>query len=128
MSRVVSRSGCPGRAPATLKARRLAVAARYRENRGMSKSQYDIQVNVATRFVDDQSAPQDNRYVFAYTITIRNAGQVPARLLTRHWIITDANGRVQEVRGAGRAVPGCAMPGCGAGVRGCGTGPGLWRC
>ena len=68
----------------------------------MSRKQpYDIEVSVDTRFVDDQSAPADNRYVFAYTITLHNAGAVPARLLTRHWVITDANGKVQEVRGGG---------------------------
>ena len=60
-----------------------------------------IQVVVATRFLDDQSIPEDDRYVFAYTIQIRNAGEVPARLISRHWIITDANGKVQEVRGEG---------------------------
>lgn len=62
---------------------------------------YDIRVDVHARFLDDQSAPADNRYVFAYTIRIANTGSVPAKLLTRHWIITDANGRVQEVRGDG---------------------------
>jgi ApaG protein len=64
-------------------------------------SQYAIDIDVATRFLDDQSAPEENRYAFAYTIRIRNTGEVPARLLTRHWIITDANGKVQEVRGDG---------------------------
>jgi ApaG protein len=64
-------------------------------------SQYAIHIAVATRFLDDQSAPEENRYAFAYTIRIRNAGELPARLLTRHWIITDANGKVQEVRGDG---------------------------
>ena len=59
------------------------------------------QVVVATRFLDDQSIPEDDRYVFAYTIQIRNTGEVPARLISRHWIITDANGKVQEVRGEG---------------------------
>ena len=49
----------------------------------------------------DQSKPHANRFVFAYTVTLRNAGQMPARLLTRHWLITDANGKVQEVRGDG---------------------------
>lgn len=68
----------------------------------MSKSStYDIRVDVETMYVDEQSDPEDDRYVFAYTITIRNAGTLPARLLTRHWLITDANGRVQEVRGEG---------------------------
>lgn len=65
------------------------------------KPPYDIEVSVDTRFVDDQSAPAENRYVFAYTITLHNAGAVPARLLARHWVITDANGKVQEVRGDG---------------------------
>lgn len=68
----------------------------------MSKnSPYTIDVQVSTRFVPDQSRPGDNRYVFAYTITLRNAGSVPAQLLTRHWLITDANGKVEEVRGDG---------------------------
>lgn len=62
---------------------------------------YDIRISVHARYLDEQSAPVQNRYVFAYTIRIANAGSVPAKLLTRHWIITDANGRVQEVRGDG---------------------------
>ncbi|MEW9625619.1 Co2+/Mg2+ efflux protein ApaG [Rhodanobacter geophilus] len=62
---------------------------------------YTIDVQVTTRFVPDQSRPDDNRYVFAYTITLRNAGSVPAQLLARHWVITDANGKVEEVRGDG---------------------------
>ncbi|MBS0569004.1 MAG: Co2+/Mg2+ efflux protein ApaG [Proteobacteria bacterium] len=65
------------------------------------KTAYAISVDVRTHFLDDQSAPADNRYVFAYTIRIANVGEVPAKLLSRHWIITDANGRVQEVRGDG---------------------------
>jgi len=65
------------------------------------KSSYTIDVQVETRFVPDQSKPGDNRYVFAYTVTLRNAGDVPAQLLTRHWIITDANGKTEEVRGDG---------------------------
>ena len=64
-------------------------------------TEYDIRVDVATQFVDKQSDPGADRYVFAYTITIRNQGAVPAKLLTRHWVITDANGKVQEVRGDG---------------------------
>ena len=60
-----------------------------------------IRVDVATSYVDDQSNPTEGRFVFAYTITIRNEGQVAARLMTRHWIITDANGKVQEVQGEG---------------------------
>lgn len=64
-------------------------------------TRHRIEVEVATNYVDDQSKPDESRYVFSYTITIRNEGQVPARLLTRHWVITDANGKVQEVRGEG---------------------------
>ena len=60
-----------------------------------------IAIDVDTRFLADESAPEDGRYVFAYTIRIRNEGTVPARLVSRHWIITDANGHVQEVRGEG---------------------------
>lgn len=60
-----------------------------------------IKVDVATRFLDEQSAPDDYRYVFAYTIRIHNAGPVSAQLVARHWLITDANGKVQEVRGEG---------------------------
>ena len=66
-----------------------------------SANPYAIHVDVRTRFLDDQSAPAENRYAFAYTITIANHGSVGARLLSRHWIITDANGKVQEVRGDG---------------------------
>ncbi len=64
-------------------------------------STHDIRVDARTMFLDEQSNPDEGRYVFAYTITIRNVGSVPAKLLTRHWIITDANGKVQEVHGEG---------------------------
>ena len=67
----------------------------------MSEDAHRICVDVETSYLDEQSDPKASRYVFAYTITIRNEGQVPARLLTRHWVITDANGRVEEVRGDG---------------------------
>jgi ApaG protein len=60
-----------------------------------------LAVSVETTYVEEQSSPEDGRYVFAYTITIRNTGNVRARLLSRHWVITDANGRVEEVRGPG---------------------------
>ena len=60
-----------------------------------------IRVLVETSYLPDQSDPVERRFVFSYTITIRNEGQVPARLLTRHWIITDANGHVKETRGDG---------------------------
>jgi ApaG protein len=60
-----------------------------------------IRVDVQTSYVSDQSDPGAQRYVFSYTITILNEGSEPARLLRRHWLITDANGKVQEVRGDG---------------------------
>jgi ApaG protein len=60
-----------------------------------------IRVEVETSYIEEQSDPRDKRFVFSYTITIRNEGEVPARLLTRHWIITDANGNVKETRGDG---------------------------
>jgi ApaG protein len=62
---------------------------------------YALAIDVATRYLDDQSEPERDRYVFAYTIRIRNAGNVPARLLGRHWTITDANGKVEQVDGEG---------------------------
>ena len=67
----------------------------------MEPAQHKIRVDVDTSYLEDQSDPKERRYVFSYTITIRNEGSVPARLLTRHWIITDSNGKVQEVRGDG---------------------------
>ena len=67
----------------------------------MEKDNYEIRIEVATKYVVDQSEPDVGRYVFAYTITIENLGDLPARLLSRHWIITDANGKVQEVSGDG---------------------------
>lgn len=60
-----------------------------------------LKISVETHYLADQSEPESERYVFAYTITIQNTGVVPARLLDRHWIITDANGKVQQVRGDG---------------------------
>ena len=60
-----------------------------------------IDVQVETNYMESQSQPEEQRFVFSYTVTIRNEGQVPARLMNRHWIITDANGKVQEVRGEG---------------------------
>ena len=62
---------------------------------------YSIAVSAATQYLADQSDERAGRYVFAYTITVRNTGSVTAQLLSRHWIITDARGVVQEVRGAG---------------------------
>ena len=60
-----------------------------------------IDIDITTRYLDDQSEPEQQRYVFAYTIRIHNRGAMPAQLLARHWVITDANGKVEEVRGDG---------------------------
>jgi len=62
---------------------------------------YQISVSAQSAYIREQSQPDQERYVFAYTITIQNTGFSAARLLNRHWIITDANGKVQEVRGEG---------------------------
>ena len=67
----------------------------------MENPNHKIRVDVETNYVEEQSDPKERRFVFAYTITLRNEGQMPAKLLTRHWIITDADGKVQEVRGDG---------------------------
>jgi len=61
----------------------------------------NITVDVETRYIEEQSNPDQNYYVFAYTITIQNQGRQQAQLLTRHWVITDSNHKVQEVRGDG---------------------------
>jgi len=60
-----------------------------------------IEVCAAPQYLAEQSDPDRRRYVFAYTITITNTGEAPAQLISRHWIITDADGKVQEVRGLG---------------------------
>ena len=62
---------------------------------------YAVDVEVAPRFLDDQSSPDEGRYAFAYTIRIHNRGRVAARLVARHWRITDAEGRVEHVDGDG---------------------------
>jgi ApaG protein len=67
----------------------------------MPNNQCDIRVQVSTNYVGEQSEPDSDRYVFAYTITISNYGDIAAQLISRHWIITDANGKVQEVSGDG---------------------------
>jgi ApaG protein len=64
-------------------------------------SRYRVEVNAATQYLADQSDEAAGRFVFAYTITLRNTGSVAAQLVSRHWVITDAQGRVQEVRGLG---------------------------
>ena len=62
---------------------------------------YDIHVKVNTQYIEAESNIEANRYIFSYTITIKNRGDVAAKLLSRHWIITDSNNRIQEVKGKG---------------------------
>lgn len=66
-------------------------------------AKYQIEIQTEPAYLDEQSTPAEKQYVFAYTITIRNTGTVAARLLSRHWLITDANGQEREVRGDGVA-------------------------
>jgi ApaG protein len=67
----------------------------------MSDPRYQVDVSVTTQFLAEQSLPEQNRFAFSYTVTISNNGQLPAKLVSRHWVITDGDGRVQEVRGPG---------------------------
>jgi ApaG protein len=67
----------------------------------MREDRHKIRVEVETSYLEEQSEPRERRFVFSYTITIRNEGEVPAKLMTRHWVITDADGHVREVRGDG---------------------------
>lgn len=60
-----------------------------------------IHIGVKTAYIEEQSVPEHNRYVFSYTITITNNAGQPVKLLRRHWVITDANNKIQEVRGDG---------------------------
>ena len=64
-------------------------------------SSYAIEVTVRPEYLEDQSDPSQDRYLFAYYITIRNVGSVGAKLISRHWVITDGHMKVEEVRGAG---------------------------
>ena len=67
----------------------------------MHEPRYVIDVSVVTRYLPEQSQPEHQRFAFAYTITVSNTGTVAAKLLSRHWVITDGDGHVEEVRGAG---------------------------
>lgn len=61
----------------------------------------ELKVNVTTAYLGEQSEEGADRYIFAYTVTMENTGTIPARLLGRRWVITDANGKVVEVVGEG---------------------------
>ena len=62
---------------------------------------YQIEIQPMPQFIPEQSDPDNDRYIFAYTVTIKNIGSVPAQLVSRHWIITDGHNEVQAVRGLG---------------------------
>ena len=80
----------------------LAAIVGAGHNPGMSESDaYHVAVSVLSRYLPDQSEPQSQRYAFAYTVRLHNDGEVAARLLSRHWLITDAEGHTEEVRGDG---------------------------
>jgi ApaG protein len=67
----------------------------------MTETKYQISVSPRAMYIAEQSNADAGRYAFAYTITITNTGEIPAQLISRHWIITDANNLVQEVKGEG---------------------------
>lgn len=64
-------------------------------------AQYSFAIQVATNYLAEQSKPEQNQFAFSYTVTITNNGSVPAQLISRHWIIDDANGTRREVKGLG---------------------------
>jgi ApaG protein len=64
-------------------------------------AKYEFRIEVQPEYLPDQSAPEQALYTFAYTITITNTGDVPAQLISRHWLITDAGGMTEEVKGLG---------------------------
>ncbi len=67
----------------------------------VDNKKYAFKVSVQAAYLPDQSNPEDHKYAFAYTVTISNIGNIAAQLISRHWIITDANNHVQEVKGLG---------------------------
>jgi ApaG protein len=67
----------------------------------MTKKKDNIKVSVNTTYLQQESDPENNKYYFLYTVSIINRGEVGAKLLSRHWVIEDANGKVQNVKGDG---------------------------
>ncbi len=67
----------------------------------MTRAEQQIAITVTPQYLEEQSVPESNQYVFAYTVHMENTGSIAAQLLTRHWIITDSEGKVEEVRGPG---------------------------
>jgi len=76
------------------------IVVRYNANMEETNA-HSIDVSVDSSYIETQSDEDESRFVFAYTVTIHNAGLIPAKLVTRHWIITDSNGKTQEVKGEG---------------------------
>jgi ApaG protein len=70
-------------------------------NRAMASADQQIDITVIPKYLEEQSVPESNQYVFAYTVTMENTGSIAAQLLTRYWIITDSEGKTEEVRGPG---------------------------
>ncbi len=70
-------------------------------HRPVSERRYAMKVAVESRYLPEQSRPEAGEYAFAYTVRVTNSGTVPAQLISRHWIITDTNGQVLEVKGLG---------------------------
>lgn len=66
-----------------------------------TEKKYEIKIASQSRYLPEQSNPEQSVYAFAYTVTITNAGEVPTQLISRHWVIEDGNGRVKEVKGLG---------------------------
>ena len=64
-------------------------------------STYKFEVSVTSQYIAEQSDPQEDSYAFAYTITVNNSGSVPAQLISRHWVIVDASGHTEEIKGLG---------------------------
>jgi ApaG protein len=64
-------------------------------------SKYKFEVAVTTQYIAEQSDPEEDSYAFAYTITVNNTGQIPAQIISRHWVIVDASGHTEEVKGLG---------------------------
>ena len=75
--------------------------SKSKESKEADESKYGIAVSAKAFYVEDQSDPEKNHYVFGYTIRVTNTGSVAAQLVSRHWVITDSNHRVEEVRGLG---------------------------
>ena len=67
----------------------------------MAALEASIKIKVQTEYVEQQSDPKEDKYLFSYTVTIENHGDTPAKLKSRHWVITDANGLKNEVQGEG---------------------------